>query len=107
MDADEREIVQYLETWGENFVHGKEIARRASSKKRFTQDPNWAKPVLARLKDARAVENDHNGRYRLAPGAHGEEAEWVAPDIEKLLQEDIPMSENYTPDAAEEESEPL
>lgn len=107
MDADERDVIQYLETWGETFVHGKEIARRASSKKRFTQEPQWAKPVLARLKDARAIEGDHCGRYRLAPGAHGEEEQWVAPDIEKLLQEDIPMSEGSASDEIEENSEPL
>ena len=106
MDADERDVIQYLETWGENFVHGKEIARRAGSKKRFTQEPGWAKPVLARLKDARAIQGDHCGRYRLTPGAHGEEEEWVAPDIEKLLQEDIPMSENSATDEMDEDSEP-
>ena len=106
MDADERDVIQYLETWGENFVHSKEIARRAGSKKRFTQEPEWAKPVLARLKDARAIEGDHCGRYRLAPGAHDEEV-WVAPDIEKLLQEDIPMSEVSATDEIEENAEPL
>ncbi len=87
MDADEREIIHYLSTWGDNFVNAKEIARRASTKKRFNQDPEWAKPVLQRLEDSRIVETDAHGRYRLMPG-HDEEEEWVAPDINKLLQED-------------------
>jgi hypothetical protein len=100
MDADEREIIHYLSTWGENFVHAKEIARRASSKKRFVQEPDWAKPMLSRLQENRIVESDCNGRYRLVPG-HDDEEEWVAPDIEKLLQEDGEVVEPAHGDAPE------
>ena len=68
-------------------AYGHIIARRASTKKRFNQDPEWARPALQRLEDSRTVETDAHGRYRLMPG-HDDEEEWVAPDINKLLQED-------------------
>ena len=35
MDSEEREIFQFLQTWGDQFVSGKQIARRASGKKKF------------------------------------------------------------------------
>lgn len=87
MDADERDVIQYLATWGEQFVHGKEVARKAGGKRRFNEDAEWAKPVLQRLTDHGVVEADLAGRYRLKP-EHGEGEEWVAPDISKLLAED-------------------
>jgi hypothetical protein len=88
MDADEREIVHYLQTWGASFVNAKEIARRASTKRRFAEDPDWAKPVLVRLVEKGLLENDASGRYRLKPeNKHGKAHRWVAPDINKILEE--------------------
>jgi hypothetical protein len=89
MDADEREIIQYLQSWGTVFVNAKEIARRASTKKRFNQEPEWARPVLLRLVEQRVVETDPSGRFRLvAESKHDKSAHrWVAPDINKILQE--------------------
>ena len=49
MDTDERDIFQFLKTWGAEFTNAKEVARRAASKKRFYDDPDWAKPVLMRM----------------------------------------------------------
>ena len=43
MDSDEREIFHYLKTWGKDFVGAKEVSRRAGSKKRFYENPDWAK----------------------------------------------------------------
>jgi hypothetical protein len=88
MDADEREIIQYLQTWGTVFVNAKEIARRASTKKRFAQEPDWPRPVLLRLVEQRVLESDPSGRYRLrADETHDKSHRWVAPDINKILQE--------------------
>ena len=102
MDADEREITHYLATWGVNFVNAKEIARRASTKKRFNQSPDWAAPALLRLEDQGIIESDAYGRFRLKANPHGEE-EWVAPDVEKLLREDGDGAEDSKPEATEEE----
>ena len=87
MDADEREIVHFLQSWGSNFVNGKEIARRASTKKRFGEDPDWAKPVLLRLVEKGVLENDASGRYRMTPEKHDKSKRWVSPDINKILEE--------------------
>jgi hypothetical protein len=88
MDADEREITNYLATWGSTFVNGKEIARRASTKRRFHEDPDWAKPVLLRLAEKGILESDTSGRYRLkAESKHDRVKRWVAPDIKEILNE--------------------
>lgn len=88
MDADEREIVHFLQTWGSSFVNAKEIARRASTKKRFSEDPDWAKPVLMRLAENGILESDTSGRYRIKPeNKHDKAHRWVSPDINQILKE--------------------
>ena len=88
MDTDERDIFQFLKTWGADFTNAKEVARRAASKKRFYEDPDWAKPILMRMTERGILESDVQGRYRIKPvpkKKHGKK--WVAPDIAKILQE--------------------
>lgn len=88
MDADEREVVQFLQTWGASFVNAKEVARRASTKKRFNQEPDWAKPVLVRLVEKGLLESDVSGRYRIKPeNKHDKKHRWVSPDIKDILNE--------------------
>lgn len=88
MDSDERDIINYLNTWGETFVNGKEIARRACTKKRFNEEPEWAKPVLLRLVEKRMIETDMSGRYRMKPESRHDKAhKWVSPDIKDILKE--------------------
>jgi predicted transcriptional regulator len=88
MDADEREIINYLKTWGSTYVNAKEIARRACTKKRFHEEPDWAKPVLLRLVEKGFLESDISGRYRLKPESkHDKTKRWVAPDIKEILEE--------------------
>ena len=67
MDADEREIYDYLSTWGQQFVSAREICRRAGGKHRSSEDPDWAKPVLVRMTDKHILESDPGGRYRIKP----------------------------------------
>ena len=88
MDTDERDIFQFLKTWGADFTNAKEVARRAASKKRFYEDPDWAKPILMRMTERGILESDLQGRYRIKPvpkKKHGNK--WVAPDIAKILRE--------------------
>ncbi len=61
MDGDERDIFQFLKTRGTEFVAAMEIARRAGNKKRFYQDPNWAKAVLMRMVDRGILETTPRG----------------------------------------------
>jgi len=88
MDPDEREIFQFLKTWGATFVAAREIARRASGKRKFHDDPDWAKPLLVRMTERGILESDSLGRYRIKPVSRkGRNKRWVAPDIAKVLQE--------------------
>ncbi|MDR3459182.1 MAG: hypothetical protein P4N60_17265 [Verrucomicrobiae bacterium] len=69
-------------------MNAKEIARRASTKKRFSEDPDWAKPVLMRLAENGILESDTSGRYRIKPeNKHDKAHRWVSPDINQILKE--------------------
>ena len=104
MDADEREIFDFLSTFGEQWVNAKEICRRASTKKRFNEDNNWAKPILQRMKERHAIEGDELGRYRIKPEAKGHKGRWVSPDIERILRESGVKADLDRADAAANDS---
>ena len=88
MDTDERDIFQFLKTWGADFTNAKEIARRAASKKKFYDDPDWAKPILMRMEERGILESDVQGRYRVKPLPKKKRGkQWVAPDIAQILKE--------------------
>lgn len=88
MNADERDIFQFLKTWGGKFVGAAEIARRAGNKRRFYQEPDWAKPVLMQMVERGILESDAFGRFRVKPVSRQDKHKrWVAPDIAKILQE--------------------
>jgi hypothetical protein len=88
MDADEREIYDFLNTFGEEWVNAKEVCRRAAGKKRFNEDNHWARPILQRMKEQRILEGDQLGRYRIRPEPKDRhKGRWVSPDIEKILRE--------------------
>ena len=88
MDTDEREIFQFLKTWGTEYTGATEICRRAGSKKKFHEDPNWAKPILVRMEERGILQSDLSGRYRIKPVAkHKKGTKWVSPDIAKILKE--------------------
>lgn len=88
MDSDEREIFQFLKTWGLEYVSYREIARRAGGKKKFHQDADWAKPLLGRMQERGILESDSSGRYRIKPvSSKNKGARWVSPDIAKILED--------------------
>jgi hypothetical protein len=88
MDSEEQEIFYFLKTWGDEFVSAKEIARRASGKKKFYTNPEWAKPLLMRMQERGVLESDMQGRFRIKPVAKkSKNKRWVSPDIAKILEE--------------------
>jgi hypothetical protein len=88
MTSDEREIFHFLKSLGHEYVSGAEIARRASSRKRFHKDPSWAKPILMTMAERHILESDVNGRYRIKPVPRKKKGNrWVAPEIAKILKE--------------------
>ncbi len=88
MSSDEREIFQYLQTWGGEFINAKEVSRRAGTKKRYHEDPDWARPILVAMVDNGVLESDLNGRFRVKPERKkNHNQRWVSPDIEKILND--------------------
>lgn len=91
MDADQNEICQFLKSFQDQFVSGKEICRRAGGKWRFREEPSWALPILRRMLESRLVETDMDGRFRLtqqsAPGKSTKKKVWVSPAIQRILEE--------------------
>jgi hypothetical protein len=88
MDADERDIVTYLKTWSGQYISGREIARRAASKKRFEKEPDWAVSVLGRLVEKGIIESDARAHYRLLPEAKKHKPKrWLSPEIKKILEQ--------------------
>jgi hypothetical protein len=87
MDSDQRDILNFLQTWGVEFVSAKEICRRAGTKKRYYQDAGWAKPALQILVENGTLESDQSGRYRIKPQPKKlRTGRWVSPDISKILK---------------------
>jgi len=104
MDSDEREIFNYLKTWGAEFVGAAEICRRATTKKRYYDNPDWAKPVLISMKDRGILEVDNRGSYRIKPiKKKKRDGQWMAPDIEKILKDGGMEVENNTGELAPDE----
>ncbi len=109
MDSDEREIFEYLKTFGEDFVSAREICRRAGGKRRYAEDNNWAKPALHRMKEQFILEGDQLGRYRIKPPPDkSHKGRWVSPDIEKILRESGVQADAERADQlSDDPSEPL
>jgi len=104
MNADERDICNYLKSWPGQFVYGRDIARRAGGKWRFRDDPQWAVPVLARLVEQGIVESDSTGQFRLR--MKKEKAKrWTSPQIQQILEKSSKdFSEVFDLDEPEKES---
>jgi hypothetical protein len=91
MDVDQTEICQFIKSWPEQFVSGKEICRRAGGKWRFREDAGWALPILKRMEESGIIESDIAGRFRLiqqaAPTSANQRRLWISPTIRRILEE--------------------
>ena len=86
MDADENDIITYLKVWTGQYVSAREIARKAASKRRYENEPDWAVSVLGRLAEKGLVESDSMAHYRLVPDAKKEKPRrWISPQMQKIL----------------------
>jgi len=82
MDPEEKQIVDYLRPCKE-FVSPKVIGRQVGGKKRFAEDPNWAKPFLLRLFDQGLLEGNAMGHFR-----------YKSPDDKRRSRKRIPLAPN-------------
>ena len=65
LSQEERLVLDYLATSPQSFFSPREVCRRAGDKQTYSEEPNWAMPILSRLLVRRLVETDANGRYRI------------------------------------------
>ncbi|TAK97490.1 MAG: hypothetical protein EPO07_13160 [Verrucomicrobia bacterium] len=87
MDADEREIYYYLKPYRNEYLSGREIARRAGGKRRFREDPQWAVPALLRMVERDILETDPAGHYRIKPAPEKTgKKKWVSPQVARILK---------------------
>jgi hypothetical protein len=87
MEADEQAICSYLKSFPKEFVSAREICRRAGGKKRYRDDPYWAKQILMSLAEKGILESDSAGHYRLRPPDKKKGPKrWIAPHIQELLR---------------------
>jgi hypothetical protein len=98
MDADEKDIYNYLKSWPHQFVSVHEICRRAGDKKRYREDAHWAVPILRRMTESNIVETNDVGNYRLRPDEEKQEQKkWISPQIKKILEESGKDFKNVIP----------
>jgi len=104
MSSDEREIFNYLQTWGTDFVSANEVCRRATTKKRYHDDQDWAKPLLQVMLERGVLERDLQGRYRIKPQKKKKhDGRWVSPDIAAILEENGVETDPVDAEASPEE----
>lgn len=87
MDADERQIYQYLKPFRKEYISTREICRRAGGRKRFHEEPEWAKVVLGRMVERGILELDAAGRFRIKPRDldPNKQKKWASPEIQRVL----------------------
>jgi hypothetical protein len=87
MEADQKLIQLYLKSMPGQFISGKEIARRAAGKSRFSDEPDWAVPVLKEMVEKGKLEKDAAGHYRLsAPKEKRGPKKWISPQMKRILE---------------------
>jgi hypothetical protein len=91
LTPDESCVLEYLKHWPGQFVSKIEIARRAESKTRFVNNPNWADNALRNLVEIGMVESNSYGQYclpdRVAAGTVkcGAKTMFIAPHLAEIL----------------------
>lgn len=88
MDYDERLICDFLKAYAGQHVSARVIARRVGGRRRYLEDPQWARPVLAGLVEKGLLETDAQDHYRLkkvVPCARGNRT-FVSPQVRRLLE---------------------
>lgn len=87
MDAEEKEICDFLRSFPGQYVSGREICRRAGGKWRFRENPKWALPILTRMVEKGFLEGDASGHFRLVTEKKDDKKKrWLSPELRKILE---------------------
>jgi hypothetical protein len=89
MDADEKEIADFLKSFPGQYVSTKEICRRAGGKWRFREDEKWALPIIQRMLEKSILEADSTGHVRLVGDEDKKDKKkwWASPQMKKILEQ--------------------
>ncbi|SPE54673.1 hypothetical protein SBV1_1910018 [Verrucomicrobia bacterium] len=87
MDADEREIYNFLKTRRHEFISVRDISQRLGSKRLRNASPEWAKSILERMTERGILQTDGEG-FCLKPIQLKENSgkRWVSPEVAKILK---------------------
>ena len=64
--GDEMDILNFLRSYRQQYVSGREICRRAGGRRKFEQDPRWAMPIIIGMVVRGFIEADGHGHFRAA-----------------------------------------
>lgn len=87
LSSDELEILEYLKSWNGTYVSMVEICRCAGGRRKFKENPNWAKCMMSRLVEGHLVDVNDRGHYRISPER----------DSAKVGENSLIVGDNYFP----------
>jgi hypothetical protein len=88
MGHDDDIVLNYLAKYPAVYVSAMEVCKRADSRRRFNESPDWAKPVLARLTQSRVLEVNASGHYRIKVEEEEEEEETHRREVSTMTAEE-------------------
>jgi hypothetical protein len=87
MDAEERDVCNYLKSFPGQFVSPREICRRAGGKWKYRENPEWATASLNSLLEKGIVETDSTGHYRYKRKEKDKRpTKWISPQVKAILK---------------------
>ena len=111
MDSEEKDIFDYLKSWGRQFVSARQICRRAGGQKKWDKSPHWAIPFLNAMVYKNILETDSMAHFRIRPDEKKKKRErWLSPEVAKILKErgldaEKPHDDRIRPDEKTEKRE--
>jgi hypothetical protein len=107
MNADEKDIIDYLKGWPHSYVSGREIARKVGGKARYEENRGWAIPILAQMVRLGMIEADAFGAFRLAQNDKKKKrhVQHVSPQVLRILKSSGKSFDGITIDHDTDEEE--
>ncbi len=116
LSSDELEIIAYLKSWQGKSIAMLEICRCAGSRKKFKENPHWAKCMMTRLVETKLIAVNERGHYRFPIELQADlptiphhplakEPRLVGDDYFPVVDEPVVVGEDYFPSSEEPDPE--
>src|SRR5262249_51882204 len=87
MDADEKEICDFLRSFPGQFVSGREICGRAGGQWGVEGETKWGLAFYPRMFEKGYLESDASAHFRLITEKKDDKKKrWLSPEMKKLLE---------------------